>query len=201
MAFAIENVEAFLAPYLTKERKAGFLESLSAFPDVKPLYWTTADPDPLQGDCWTEIPVINIETGQRRSIKAVLISNSCDVSGQNARALPARLNFAPIISVDRYREALLRAELDARRVESHLSDVRAQRVSSLLFLPETAGLDGESIAVLEDVHTIPTSMFASLDKKSRVFSLSDLGFWLFLFKLSYHFCRLQENVDRTPQPA
>jgi hypothetical protein len=199
MSFSIENAESFIAPYLTRERRVGFLAELRAFPDVKPIYASIGDPEPLQGDCWSGVPVFDFESGQRKAIRAILVSNSCDASNQNSRLLPAKLTFAPVVALQRYAEALLRGGVDQRRVDDHLADIRGQRVSSLFFLPAGGrGIKVESVAILDDLQTVPSAVIGS-DGSERLSSLSDLGFWLFLFKLSYHFCRMHENVDRTPQ--
>ena len=204
MGFTLESADLYLAPYLREDRKAGFLTALQEFPAVKSLYRHLDDPHPLQGDCWASVPIIRVEDGQRGSIQGIVISNSCDISPDNQRRFPVRINFVGLISFDRY-EAALRASPGAvagkQSIADHLADVRGQRVSSLFFVPKTGSLSGDCIAVLDDVHTVPLTYFDQVTDRRRVFSLSDVGFWLFLFKLAYHYCRFHENVDRSPAPG
>lgn len=199
MEFDPRNVETFLTPYLREDRKQGFLEALKDFPPAKDFYRRLDDPDPLQGDCWAGLTVINFADGTRDRIKGLVLSNSCDITGENSRPVPVGLSFAPLVPLARYEEVLRRAVSDRDRVNNHIRDVRAQKVSSLFFLPDIGTLGGDSIAVLDDVHTVPLDFFTRDSSKSRVFSLSDIGFWLFLFKLSFHFCRFHERVDRSPE--
>jgi hypothetical protein len=193
--FDVANAELFLAPYLTRERRAGFLEELKQFPP-KRLYAAIDDPDPLQGDGWAGISVLRFHDGARDQIKAVVLSNSCDVAGGNARHLPSFLSFAPIINLAKYSEVVISAVGEAK-AQDHLRDVREQKVSSIFYLPDTGELGGESIVMLDAIHSVPLSFFQQDQSVKRLFSLSDVGFWTFLFKLSFHFCRFHENVDRT----
>lgn len=201
MEFDLQNVDAFLAPYITRERRPGFLASLKDFPTLHAMFTGLNDPEPLQGDCWAGVPVYNFETGERKPVKAVLLSNSCDVTAENERATPVNLCFAALISLTKYQESLLAAGFPADRVDNHLADVRAQKVSSLFYFPPSQFDDRELIAVMDLIHTVPASYFANRTDFHRIFSLSDVGFWLFVFKLSFHFCRLHEKVNRTPNDA
>ena len=199
MEFDPRNVETFLTPYLREDRKKGFLEALRDFPPTKNFYQNVGDPEPLQGDCWAGVTVINFADSRRDRIKGLVLSNSCDIAEANPRPFPVGLNFAPLVPLARYEDTLQRAIGNRDRVANHIGDVRAQKVSSLFFLPDVGTLGGDSVAILDDVHTVPLDYFTRDSAKSRVFSLSDVGFWLFLFKLSFHFCRFHERVDRSPR--
>ena len=82
------------------------------------------------------------------------------------------------------------------QVEEHLSAVRKQKVSSILYLPGISDLK-ESIVFFDRIMSIDNSF---IDRENleinRLFSLSDYGFYLLLFKLSIHFSRIQEKVNR-----
>jgi hypothetical protein len=52
------------------------------------------------------------------------------------------------------------------------------------------------MALFDQLYTMPSKVFDQENKKSKVFTLSLFGFYLFVFKLSIHFCRFQENVAR-----
>ncbi|MBK6008805.1 hypothetical protein JJB11_22135 [Ramlibacter ginsenosidimutans] len=195
-SFDPANAELFLAPYLTSERKEGFLKELKQFPP-KRIYTTINDPDPLQGDGWVGCTVVRFEDGKRDQIKGVVVTNSCDVAGDNKRATPVNLSFAPILLLHKYHD-LIEKGLGKQAADDHVREVREQKISSIFYLPDTGDLGGESIVLLDVVHTIPLSAFQKEERKARLFSLSDVGFWLFLFKLSFHFCRFHENVDRSP---
>ena len=54
-------------------------------------------------------------------------------------------------------------------------------------------LEEDYVVLLDDLHSIP---LASHPGDQKLFTLSMAGFYLFIFKLSVHFCRLHEHVDR-----
>ncbi len=74
--------------------------------------------------------------------------------------------------------------------------MRAQEVTNVFYLPAGGPFEEEHIVLLDNVHSMP---FAAHDEGEKLFTLSMAGFYLFAFKLSVHFCRLQENVDRRPE--
>ena len=86
------------------------------------------------------------------------------------------------------------------KVQAHLEDVKAQKVSSMFFLPESEGIHEDSIALLDRVNHCAPSVIEPEDiDRRRLFSLSDYGFYLFIFKLSIHFTRIREGVPRSRQ--
>jgi len=64
-------------------------------------------------------------------------------------------------------------------------------------LPKGAGLQEESIVFLDRINNISNKVIKSEELQTRrIFTLSDYGFYLFLLKISIHFSRIQEKVDR-----
>ncbi|MGZ5601252.1 MAG: hypothetical protein ACXWFX_11735, partial [Methylobacter sp.] len=64
-------------------------------------------------------------------------------------------------------------------------------------------LESDHIVLLDDLHTLPVKLFCEKNDREKQFTLSQAGFYLFLFKLSIHFCRFHENVlrDNEQQPG
>ena len=87
--------------------------------------------------------------------------------------------------------------IEDSRVVQHAKDIRDQIINDIFYLPADGMVGVERIALLSDTHTIPMSAFQAESGKVRMFSLSEVGFYLFIFKLSVHFCRLHENIDRS----
>lgn len=195
MELSTENLSKFLPYYLTEERKKGLLEALRNVPNRR-YYGKIPDPEPLQGDGWSGLRIRRFEDGAADNIKGVVLTNSCDLAAGNERLMPVRLNFAPLVSLDRYLGLLRANGIAAARVEQHAQDVRAQLISDLFYLPADVAIGGEHIALLHDIHTIPISKFSPDGSTKRIFSLSYVGFYLFIFKLSVHFCRMHEAIDR-----
>ncbi|MHB1052007.1 MAG: hypothetical protein ACYCZT_02890 [Thiobacillus sp.] len=198
MELSVENLSKFFPYYLTEERKAGLLAALKGIPDQRPYYVTLVDPEPLQGDGWAGLQILRFEDGSRDRVKGVVMTNSCDLAADNTRLLPPLLTFAPLVRLKDYVALLESNGIPQSRLTQHTQDVRGQAINSLFYLPAGLGLAEEHIVLLQDLHTIPLVAFNADSEKSRMFSLSDVGFYLFVFKLSVHFCRLHENVDRTP---
>lgn len=69
------------------------------------------------------------------------------------------------------------------------------------YLPADGVLEEEYVVMLDDVHSMPSNIFIEQTEKQKLFTLSMAGFYLFVFKLSVHFCRLQENVKRVENAA
>ena len=104
--------------------------------------------------------------------------------------------YAPIIEIEKYRDVLIEKGASKEQVEGHLQAVRKQEVSSVLYLPAISKLK-ESIVFFDRIMSIDNSFIKREElKHNRLFSLSDYGFYLLLFKLSVHFSRIQEKVNR-----
>ncbi len=67
----------------------------------------------------------------------------------------------------------------------------------MLYLPIGGSLGYEAVVFLDRInHCSNKSISRENISESRLFMLSNYGFYLFLVKLSIHFNRIQENVDR-----
>lgn len=197
MDLTADSLSTFFPSYLTEERKKGLLSALKQLPLQKPYYATLSDPEPLQGDGWSGLQILRFEDASRTRIMGIVITNSCDLAADNFRLVPSKLIFAPLISLSGYLSVLERGGVAKNRIVQHADDIRAQAVNSLFFLPAKNDLAEDHVALLFDLYTIPTAAFIQDEAKRRVFRLSDIGFYLFVFKLSIHFCRLHENIDRS----
>jgi hypothetical protein len=182
--------------YLTREAKEGLLKALQDFPDNTPYYTVLHQNEVLQGDAWTDFQVFNFKTGEKSAVRGIILSNTCDIATENRRDLPFKIVFSPIIRLSDYVKLLQASEIGAEKIERKLTAIREQKVTNIFYMPPGARLDVEYIARLDDVHSIPSSVFINTSEKSKIFSLHLVGFHLFLFKISIHFCRFQENIER-----
>jgi hypothetical protein len=149
----------------------------------------------LQGDGWKGLLVINFKTLEKKSISGIVLSNSCDISLENKRSLPINILFAPIIRLSKYIELLRQAGESNEQIESRLYELRRQHMTQIFYLPERSDVIEESIVVLDNVHTHPRDDFHE-ETNSKVFTLNQYAFYIFLMKLSIHFCRFQEKISR-----
>jgi len=191
-----QQASIFLPKYLSPEQHRQLYKELQAFPANTNYYTQKPElrDELLQGDGWTGLVAINFKTKESKPISGVIISNSCDVSTDNERALPVNILFAPIIRLTRY-EKLLRQGMESHRAKSVVGDIRRQRVTSLIYLPSFSNVIEESIVPLDDIHSHPLDDFVQ-QERSKIFTLSQYGFYIFLLKLSIHFSRFQEDVVR-----
>lgn len=194
-----EDLRTGLPAYLTAADQAALAKGLRDFMQSQRLhgfYHATRDPEPLQGDVWGRIDVFNFETGERKRVRAMLVSNSCDMSAGNVRYLPPKLTVATVVPLAAYEQLLLTNGLTQQRVADHLQHVRSQTVTQLFYLPPGGAMQTEHVALLQDLHSLPVEAMAAQPPKPRLTSLSQFAFYLLLFKLSVHFCRFLEGVDR-----
>lgn len=162
-------------------------------------YFFSAEKDPyaedmLQGDGWRGFQLFSFASGNRTTVRGIVLSNSCDISPENERVLPPNVTFAPIVKLSKVKARFEERALDALQIESRLQAIRSQSVTSVFYLPAEGPLEEEHVALLDDLHSMPVDAFRHA--ATKLFTLSMAGFYLFVFKLSVHFCRLQENIDR-----
>lgn len=194
MSSTAEELKKFLPYYIPAKRENGFLVELEKFPNPpSPFYLQIPDPEPLQGDIWNGFEMVRVD-GVKIPTAGIVVSNSCDLAQANQRLTPLTLAFAPVVSLEKYQKLLLSGGVSPQKIDAHLKDVRAQRVTNMFFLPgNSAGLE-ERVAMLDRVQSTSREKFDG----QRLLSLADVAFYLYIFKLSIHFCRLHEAVDRTP---
>ncbi len=197
MRLTIEGLSNILPHYLSAPRREGVVKALNEFPEIKFFYLNAYANEILQGDCWSRLVALDFNSGERRYIRGVVLSNSCDIDPSNPSVLERQLIFVPLIRLPVLEGAWRRAGMSDERINSTFAAVRRQGISSFFYLPQGANVDVESVAWLDQIHTMPMKAFeAELDKK-KIATLTDPSFYLFILKLSIHMCRLQENVDRS----
>lgn len=204
MTFDAETLKQQIPYYLTASpAQKKLVQELKAISEgAKKGYFLQKTSEPneetmLQGDGWEGFQIFSFDSGNRKAVRGIVLSNSCDISPDNERAMPPKVTFAPIVKLSALERIFDESGLDKERVASKLEAIRMQSVTSYFYLPATAPLDDEYVALLDDLHSMP---FEKHRKNGvKLFTLSMAGFYLFVFKLSVHFCRLQESVDRTPE--
>ncbi len=196
-----DEIGTFLPKYLSEENYRDLLNELKSFPYNmdKRFYTTSLDKDILfQGDAYDSLPFVdftNIENGCKMRY-GLIISNTCDMDLSNKRLFPSSIMYAPILSFEKYIMFLRRKNIPEESIKKNISDIREQRFTSIFYLPAIYKVP-ESIVFLDRISNIKNDY---IDRKTinehRLFSLSDYGFYLLLFKLSVHFSRIRERVNR-----
>lgn len=207
----IEDIKRFLPQYLSSTDRKALLQELSLFPEnIDKRFYTSQlqhEQAIFQGDGISDLNIVDISTKTFRSSPCFVISNSCDNDTGNKRIYGStRIVYAPIVNLGKYRNLLVERlapteEDSGQRVEAHLADIRRQRITQIFYLPPGPGLTEESLVFLDTLCSCSTACVTPADIPSRrLFSLSDYGFYVLLFKLSVHFTRIQENIPRN-RPA
>lgn len=198
-----DEFKSYLPKYLSTAAKESLFAELSQFPDnIDSRVYTFRlrdEPTLFQGDGLASLWVADLPSPTIGKVRVMVLSNSCDIAQGNKRLFGPRLLYCPIISFAKY-ESLLRAQ---ERLQSgfdragHLDAIRKQRNSSMFYLPKNDKLGEEGIALLDRINNCDAQAI-NLEEllKNRLFTLSDYGFYLFLFKLSLHLTRIREGVGR-----
>lgn len=201
MTFDFEDFQKHIPYYLVDDpARSAFVQELREISGgARRGYYISPNKDPhfsdmLQGDGWRGFNVFSYEDGSRISVRGIVLSNTCDISPENKRDFPSKVTFAPIVKLSALRARLEDLGLNQKQIESRLDSIQSQLVSSLFYLPADGVLGEDYVAILEDLHSMPTD--ALLRGTEKLFTLSMAAFYLFAFKLSIHFCRLKENVRR-----
>lgn len=169
---------------------------LVALNDGGEWYSPITDNDPLQGDGWSGLEFVRIDDLSRQRTRAVILTNSCDISSENLRVYSHDIIICPLIKMSRYESLLRKLGKDDEWIASHVASVRNQDITNIFFLPKGGGLDEDSLLRFDAVQSVSIDRFASWPERARLFSLSQQAFWLFLVKLSTHFCRTGEGIAR-----
>lgn len=130
---------------------------------------------------------------------SVFVSNTCDVNAENSRSINNKeAMFAPIIELDQYLDDLKSEGYSDAQIASFLNTLKQQDFSNLFYLPKNEKNGKEYIVFFDKISWSPINELIKEDSLNniRFISLSNYGFYLFILKLSYHFCRLPEEVDR-----
>lgn len=194
----VEAIREQIPSYLAQADKDKLANALEDFPHAFEYYTNRYPDEVLQGDGWNSFVVFDYATGNRKPAKGILLTNSCDVAPENTHEFPPNYTFAPIIKLNNYLTRFEGAGLTKQQIDSKVASIKEQRVSNIVYLPSGANLDDDYIALLGHIHTVPQNVFfESRADRQKLFTLSQNGFYLFIFKLSVHFCRLHENVERS----
>jgi hypothetical protein len=197
-----DDIKTFLPKYLSEEDSKRLFDELKDFPKNidKRFYTTYLDNQDIifQGDGLKDFTVINLPNEKFYKSPITVFSNTCDTDEENSRLFPSQLVYAPIFSLKSYQSKILAEGLkDEKSINNHIEDIKKQKITQMLYLPKGAKLPEDCIVFLDRVlHCDNKSVPRKEISKQKIFVLSNYGFYLFLIKLSIHFTRIQEKVDR-----
>ncbi len=208
----LELIRTFLPKYLTPELQENLFNTVKEnfpFSNDPNLIYSVLDDNYYQGDGLIDIPFSNFDKDSftMAYLSGILLSNSCDISSENVRLENPNFQFATIFSLDEYLLLLEKRKIGEEQIRSFVQSLKSNRISNLFYLPEKK--NGEEVIIKEsfvrfDLNvTLPAVIFESehyskdyAPDGDRLFSFTNYGFYLFLIKLSIHFCRFREGVFR-----
>lgn len=190
MAISQSDIQKYLPQYLSNDAKEALKNSLDNFPNNLENMIMTEDvfneykSKLLQSDI---VECKNIYDG--RNAKVMIISNSCDNSSENKRNFPICVSFVVILSLEKMERTFKKNGKDEQSINSQIDAIKKQQVTNMFYLPD------DTVALLDRTMHLDYSKFSEA-MINKIASLSNYGFYAFLFKLSYHFTRLREGTQR-----
>lgn len=190
MAISQSDIQKYLPQYLSNDAKEALKNSLDNFPNNLENMIMTEDvfneykSKLLQSDI---VECKNIYDG--RNAKVMIISNSCDNSSENKRNFPICVSFVVILSLEKMKRTFKKNGKDEQSINSQIDAIKKQQVTNMFYLPD------DTVALLDRTMHLDYSKFSEA-MINKIASLSNYGFYAFLFKLSYHFTRLREGTQR-----
>lgn len=197
MSELLEDFRQYLPSYLFEGAQRALFEELEGFPDnIDSRLFTTRlerEANIFQGDGITDILITDLPSETIKKARVMIMSNTCDTDPANTSPTPSRLIYCPIVNFN-----AVERTIGTHSSASFLDSVRRQKVSTMFYLPLPHSLGGEGIALLDRTQNCDATVIKPEEIYSRrLFTLSDYGFYLFIFKLSVHFTRIREGVMRT----
>ena len=197
---SLEDLKQYLPKYLSEESLESMFVSLKDFPDnIHSRFYTTLLNDKeiiFQGDCMRSAPPLKNTEEKTTEIPVMIISNTCDNSHENIRLIELQLIYSPIVRIskiiDRYKNKGVKSE----RIDSFVETLKGQRITNMFYLPVGFGIKEESVVFFDRICSCENTYTSDNLSSLRVCSLSNYGFYLLIYKLSIHFTRMRERVDR-----
>jgi len=197
-----DALKIYLPKFLSSESDKELFEGIKSFPhniDSR-IYTNYLENTNLvyQGDGIRGMLVINLPETLIKPAPSIILSNTYDIEIENQRMFPSQIVYAPILNLEKYIKTLFtKGNKSKEQIESHLISIKKQEITQIFYLPKLEGKLEESLVFLDRVLNI-SNKFISRDnlKNNRLFTLSDYGAYLFLLKLSIHFTRIKDKVER-----
>ena len=197
----LSEIEIFLPKYLSSTSKDELYSNLKNYQGkIDARVYTQAlnnEKTIFQGDGVKGLPVIFLPfTTINSDIPVIILSNTCDIITDNNRLYENVITYAPLFNLEKYKQFQLTKGISSKIVETHIDDIKNQRITSILYFPQNNIIE-DSYIFLDKVNScrFDNALLASLID-NKVFTLSDFGFYLFLIKISMHFTRVKERIDR-----
>ena len=209
--FDKHQFERLLPDYLSKAEKGRLLNALAQFnekngwnyPPYNHFYLSNKPNHFLQGDLvrgirqafWNPI----MDEFQKIYANALILSNTCDLDGTNERIITKDVVLAPLTPFNDFVEELSLIVPNKTKLATIIEGVKSQTYSNVFYLPTNLRSNQDFVCFFDNAFWFPTDELAEYlpnIEQIRLQSLDYFGYYLFIVKLSYHFCRLPEEKQR-----
>ncbi len=203
----IHHLDKLMPDYLSDTQKSRLRDGLKQFNDDSVInknythfYSQRKNEIFLQGDLIKQLrfPSFNYDDGsyKKRYFDAVIISNTCDIDGANKTSIPKNVLLAKAIPLNEYISEL--ENIGISNLSDKIRHLKNQMFSNLLYLPVTKS-SIEYVVLLDDISQVSKDELNQLVgdiESNRIEALDYFGYYLFIFKLSYHLCRMPQEDYR-----
>lgn len=197
-----EDIRLYLPKFLSSESTHELFQCLSEFPyNIDDRLYTSylKEEDTIfQGDGIKNMLIINLPDPDIRPIPSMILSNTCDISKDNLRFFDTNILYSPIFNLKKYEDKITQdSSKSSQAIKDHIDAIKRQEITQIFYLPALKDQIDDSIVFFDRVCNCPSSLMKKENVISeRVFTLSDYGSYLFVLKLSIHFTRIFDKVER-----
>lgn len=166
------------------------------------VYSSSLSDFPYQGDIADKLDIVYHETdGQTLNIglledwRCMLLSHTCDMDFTN-KSREKFVSVAPIFNFKEFSDNQLTG-YSKTQWESFIESVKANRITDILYLPGYGEID-DFVVLLDRIYSIDSKVLDIRVKKgttTKILSLSQVGYYFFLIKLTYHFARYENREE------
>ncbi len=199
----VAEIHKHLSEYLSASGTPELLQEIDEqFPDIHPTRMYTSvhvnEEVIFQGDGIRELLYVHLPLTDIRPWSCMVFSNTCDIDPHNKGIYPPSICYAPIIRLNKYCQALENTgKWTPEQLKSHAEAIRSQKMTTAFYLPRGNKLEAESLVLMDRLcHCDNNSVSRKEIPARRLFTLSNIGAYLFMFKLSVHLLRMTDSVLR-----
>lgn len=127
---------------------------------------------------------------------SMLLSHTCNINFEG-KSRSKYISVAPIFSFEEFARTAKPQGYSQKSWEDFLKDIKANRITDILYMPKKGKLE-ESVVFLDRICSIDPHVLKirlEKDKSEKLLSLSQIGFYYFLIKLTHHFARFEDRNE------
>ena len=175
----LEELFPAISPY-TAQRAKDAVREFSRYGSKAPFFAEPLDEEFQQGDIFSKVPFVYVDKkgqGQLAVLGGMLLTNSCDIVRND------NLQFAAMIPIDEY-----------SRDDAKQEAVRSNENYEYLYFPDTR-IDNQFVnfGLITSTSRAAFEKFVEDGHSERIASLSSIGYFLFITKLTVFFMRPEDS--------